>query len=174
MCYRNGRTFSGYLDELMQQNGYHITFNKYYKIQDMAVVPAVFDAIRYQSTGKKEQQCLDSYPKTLGKGKYTVTGVRDLTIGFDSTQPGNKPILPVSLSNQMITFYTKEDLVLTVRGSGTEPKLKFYLEKIFPGDVFSSGTFSNEAQLVEDMRQDAMLIMDELLTPEKHGLSRSF
>ena len=72
--------------------------------KDMSVVPQVFDAIR--NCNSSSEKSLDSYPKTLGKGKYTVTGIRDLTIGFDSTQKNNKPVLPVSLSNQFDVYVT--------------------------------------------------------------------
>ena len=35
---------------------------------------------------------------------HRVTGVRDLTTGYDSTQPDKKAILPVSASSQMVRW----------------------------------------------------------------------
>jgi phosphomannomutase len=57
-----------------------------------------------------------------------VIGVRDLTTGYDSSQPDNKAVLPVSRSSQMVTFDFDNGLVTTLRTSGTEPKIKYYTE----------------------------------------------
>ena len=38
--------------------------------------------------------------------------------------------LPSSASSQMITFYFENGAVLTMRTSGTEPKIKYYSEMI--------------------------------------------
>lgn len=57
-----------------------------------------------------------------------ISGVRDLTSGYDNTKPGNRAVLPVSKSSQMITFTFNNGLVTTLRTSGTEPKIKYYSE----------------------------------------------
>ena len=49
-------------------------------------------------------------------------------MGYDSREPDHKPRLPVSASSEMITFYFECGAVATLRGSGTEPKLKYYVE----------------------------------------------
>lgn len=68
-------------------------------------------------------------------GKYQIESVRDLTTGFDSSQPDNKAVLPVSSSSQMITFSFDNGMVVTLRTSGTEPKIKYYTELCAqPGD----------------------------------------
>jgi len=61
-------------------------------------------------------------------GSFKIKGIRDLTVGYDSTKEGNKPVLPISKSTQMITFYFDNNAIATLRGSGTEPKLKYYIE----------------------------------------------
>jgi len=61
-------------------------------------------------------------------GSYTIKSIRDLTIGYDSSTPDHKPTLPVSSSSQMITFTFEDGSVLTIRTSGTEPKIKWYSE----------------------------------------------
>lgn len=68
------------------------------------------------------------YPRDLLDGKYRVTSVRDLTTGFDSSQTDKKALLPASKSTQMITFSYKNGAVITLRTSGTEPKIKYYAE----------------------------------------------
>jgi phosphoglucomutase len=54
-----------------------------------------------------------AYPETVGG--YRVVGVRDLTIGYDSNTPNNKPLLPVSSSSEMITFSLENNTVFTIR-----------------------------------------------------------
>lgn len=60
--------------------------------------------------------------------KYEISSIRDLTTGYDNSQPDNKAILPVSTSSHMITFEFTNGLVATLRTSGTEPKIKYYTE----------------------------------------------
>ncbi|CAJ0825622.1 10536_t:CDS:2, partial [Entrophospora sp. SA101] len=67
-----------------------------------------------------------SYPTTLAN--YKVIYTRDLTIGYDSSQPDNKPIFPISKSSQMITFGLENGLVLyqkVVTGLNN-PRIKYY------------------------------------------------
>lgn len=63
-------------------------------------------------------------------GPYVIQSIRDLTLGFDSQQASNafKPVLPVDPSSHMITFEFVNGACLTLRTSGTEPKIKYYLE----------------------------------------------
>ncbi|VDN13743.1 unnamed protein product [Dibothriocephalus latus] len=66
------------------------------------------------------------YPAACGR--FKVTGVRDLTVDYDSSYPDKKARLPVSASSQMITFTFDNGVTLTLRTSGTEPKIKYYSE----------------------------------------------
>lgn len=68
------------------------------------------------------------YPKRVGSDRFPITAVRDLTTGYDSSQPDQRAVLPVSSSSQMITFSFDNGCVLTLRTSGTEPKIKYYSE----------------------------------------------
>ena len=61
-------------------------------------------------------------------GKYKVKNVRDLTTGIDTEQPDKKALLPTSKSSEMITFTFDNGTVITLRTSGTEPKIKYYAE----------------------------------------------
>lgn len=64
----------------------------------------------------------------MANGKYRISSIRDLTTGIDTSQPDNKAILPCSKSSQMITFSFENGVVVTLRTSGTEPKIKYYTE----------------------------------------------
>lgn len=68
------------------------------------------------------------YPKGILENKYLITGVRDLTTGYDNTKANNQATLPISKSSQMITFSFNNGMVTTLRTSGTEPKIKYYSE----------------------------------------------
>jgi len=70
---------------------------------------------------------------------HTIVSVRDLAKGhaYDSCNPpAYMPVLPLS-GDDMITFKAKKgdpetqhasSITLTLRASGTEPKIKYYLE----------------------------------------------
>lgn len=62
-----------------------------------------------------------------------VTSIRDLTDGYDSTTPDKKPKLPLNIGGEMITYTFDVGATITLRTSGTEPKIKFYCEmKVCP------------------------------------------
>ena len=99
------------------------------------------------------------YPDTCGK--YKITAVRDLTTGYDSSQPNGLAVLPVDYKSHMITFTFENNCVVTLRGSGTEPKLKYYVE-----------LYGNEdATVLHDRLVDmTQSVIDHFLQPEKNGL----
>lgn len=75
-------------------------------------------------------------------GDYVVENIRDLQgEGFDSRTADNKPELPTS-SSPMLTFYCSNNVTCTLRPSGTEPKVKYYIE--------AEGATEEEAQKKAD------------------------
>ena len=64
-----------------------------------------------------------------------IASVCDQNTGFDSANPDHVAALPVSLDGDWITFTLNNGIVVTLRTSGTEPKLKYYVEYCGkPGD----------------------------------------
>lgn len=57
-----------------------------------------------------------------------VTAVRDLDSGLDSAQAEGRSRLPWKKGDLMLTFTLDNVHTITLRASGTEPKLKYYLE----------------------------------------------
>lgn len=117
-----GKNLSSELDRLYDRYGYFSSANSYFIVQD--------------STKLKEAMARLREPryKTELNGRKVVR-VRDLTIGHDSSTADQKPTLPVSSESEMITFWFEPGsgdefttAIMTIRGSGTEPKLKFYIE----------------------------------------------
>ncbi|CAD6569427.1 MAG: Phosphoglucomutase-3 [Alectoria sarmentosa] len=145
------------LQELYRDYGYFHTINTYWRSPDMAATSAVFDQVR--CIGKP-------HPKFVG-GRVVVRW-RDLTVEYDSSTGDHTPDLPVSKGSQMITCWlekldgTDEGIRFTVRASGTEPKIKIYLE------CHSNNPTSAEtgaAQMLEriklDWFNDPCLIMEK-------------
>lgn len=118
------------------------------------VINRIFDKIRFGSNptktaGKYRYELC--YPTAIGG--FRVVSVRDLTIGYDSSTPDNTPTLPVSGSSQMLTFKLENDCLITLRTSGTEPKIKYYTE--YKGTSFEQG--SAELQKIVDSMIETLM-----------------
>lgn len=104
-------------------------------------------------------------------GSFKIRNIRDLTtgicrssvfsnLGYDSSKADKKAVLPTSSSTHMITFSFANGCVATLRGSGTEPKLKYYVEL--------NGEDPEAVRKELDEVVDA--IIHQLLQPSKNGL----
>jgi len=138
------------LQHLYQKYGHFEDANTYLISPSPAVTEKVFNAVRALG---------DPFPKHLGKRK--VHKWRDLTKGWDSETKDHKPVLPVDKDSQMITCEVDGDVRFTVRGSGTEPKIKLYIEA--------------KAHSREKARKVADEVLKELLEewfkPQEYGLT---
>ncbi|XP_068085382.1 phosphopentomutase isoform X2 [Anabrus simplex] len=153
-----GLSLTDKLNEIYLKYGRHITLNSYYFCHDQTVLKKIFERLRnFKGTPK-------TYPDGIIEGKYKIVGIRDLTNGFDSTQPDQKAILPVSSSSQMVTFTFNNGLVATLRTSGTEPKIKYYTE------LCASPEEQNEEVLSTTLNEMVEAIVQEFLQPEVNGL----
>eukprot|EP00126_Sphaerothecum_destruens_P010921 Sdes_comp20824_c0_seq2m17384 len=142
-----------HLLELQKKYGYFCSNNSYYICHDKKLIASIFERIRNQG----------NYFSHLGP--YKIAGIRDLTAGYDSRYEDKKPRLPVSKTSQMITFYFENHCVLTLRTSGTEPKIKYYSE--LPGKIQTSLDISKIQKKLDDMIQ---IVIRELIDPEKNKL----
>ncbi|KAL9000884.1 MAG: hypothetical protein Q9169_000639 [Polycauliona sp. 2 TL-2023] len=110
------------LQGLYEKYGYFQTTNTYWRSPDVQKTQSVFNAVRNLE---------EPFPSYVGDRK--VVRWRDLTTGYDSATEKNVPDLPVSANTQMITCWldgsdSDKGIRFTVRASGTEPKIKLYLE----------------------------------------------
>lgn len=110
------------LDQLYSTYGYHFSLNSYFLCHEPPKIVRIFERIRNWAGVS------GAYPLSVLDGKYKIESIRDLTIGTDTSQPGGKSLLPSSKSSQMITFTFENGTVITLRTSGTEPKIKYYSE----------------------------------------------
>lgn len=92
-------------NELCNKYGYFEDANTYVISPSSDVTNAVFESIRQTRPTKV--------------GSRGILRWRDLTIGYDSATPENKPKLPVDKSSQMISCELDGNVHFTVRGSGT-------------------------------------------------------
>ncbi|KAL1962327.1 hypothetical protein VTN77DRAFT_9818 [Rasamsonia byssochlamydoides] len=105
------------LEHLFERYGHHETFNNYFRSPDPATTAKLFEKIRNGPWRKGEKF-----------GSFKILRWRDVTKGYDSDTPDNKPELPVDPGSQMLTLWLDRDVKFTLRASGTEPKVKFYIE----------------------------------------------
>ncbi|KAH7906231.1 hypothetical protein BJ138DRAFT_1175028 [Hygrophoropsis aurantiaca] len=122
-----GLSVKDQLEQLYQKYGYFETRNSYFICSDPVTIDKIFSELRAFSSDS-------NYPESIAN--LSITGVVDLTVGhgYDSTNhPSFEPKLPLS-SGHMIQFRAQSrisdgpKIALTIRTSGTEPKIKYYLE----------------------------------------------
>ena len=70
----------------------------------------------------------DAHGYPTHAGPHRIVSVRDVTTGFDSSMPGGVSALPRDPSAHMVTFRFENGCTCTMRNSGTEPKVKYYVE----------------------------------------------
>ncbi|AET39640.1 phosphoribomutase PRM15 Ecym_4611 [Eremothecium cymbalariae DBVPG len=130
---KEGKTPLDVLNAGYEKYGNFVEYNGYYSVQDLSIIGDVFKYIRNACNGNDVP-----YPSTIGN-EFAVASFRDLTVGYQSDTGNHIPNLPVSPGSHMITCVlkpliketaqTSSDYVrFTIRGSGTEPKLKVYIE----------------------------------------------
>jgi len=130
--YARGRTVIGLLEELYQRfvapvyvadlrYGYFASQNSYVICEDPKVMTMAFYQLRHSTASGI------SYINNFDGVK--VERIHDVSLDYDSAKqqslPEERPVLP---SAEMITFELENGTVMTLRGSGTEPKLKYYID----------------------------------------------
>lgn len=150
------------LEQLYSLYGNFKQCNGYYITSDLATLPSIFNNI----IRTKNVPQGGAYPVKIGT--YTVTYWRDLTVGYDSSTADHKPQLYIDPTSQMITCTVVPDgaadheefVRFTARGSGTEPKLKVYIEA-------RSSTAARAEHLASNVWDT---LRDEWFQPQIHGL----
>nr|XP_025853345.1 phosphoglucomutase-2 [Vulpes vulpes] len=148
-------SLSQQLKAIYVEYGYHITKASYFICHDQGTIKKLFENLRNYD-GK------NNYPKTCGR--FEISGIRDLTTGYDDSQPDKKAVLPTSKSSQMITFTFANGGVATMRTSGTEPKIKYYSELCAPPGN------SDPEQLKKELNELVSAIEEHFFQPQKYNL----
>jgi len=150
--YGNGGSLASHMQSLYDKYGEFCSNNGYYVCYDPDTIEKIFQQIR--NDGKYLSEV----------GPYKVESIRDLGFpGYDSTTADNKPTLPVSKSSPMITIRFTNGTVAQFRGSGTEPKFKYYIE------MRGAVGVSRDA-VTKDLEEMSNIILEKLLHPSENGL----
>eukprot|EP00761_Pharyngomonas_kirbyi_P013416 gb/GECH01013445.1/.p1 GENE.gb/GECH01013445.1/~~gb/GECH01013445.1/.p1 ORF type:complete len:596 (+),score=192.16 gb/GECH01013445.1/:1-1788(+) len=149
--YSQNKNLVQHLNDLYAKYGYYRMNTRYFFCYESEIMDRVFNRLRTGFDGSYVQQV----------GDFRIKYVRDITTGYDNSQPDNKSVLPVSKSSHMITFTFEDGSVCTLRNSGTEPKLKYYVE------VFDAESEDNANAKLKKLTDS---VIEELLQPEKNGL----
>ncbi|KAL5511802.1 hypothetical protein ACEPAH_5020 [Sanghuangporus vaninii] len=159
-----GSCVSSYLKGLYEKYGHFETANSYFICNDPPTIDRIFARLRAYDGEKPVGEA--NYPSAIAC--LDVTNVRDLTVGYDSGNPPlYKPHLPLS-SGHMIQFRAQSQsddtkIALTIRTSGTEPKIKFYLE----------GSGSDVSSVKDVLGKVIAELRDSWMEAEKNGLKMS-
>ncbi|KAF2102124.1 hypothetical protein NA57DRAFT_54051 [Rhizodiscina lignyota] len=152
---KQGMTPFQKLQSMYQTYGYFADGNTYLISPSAEVTKEVFASIRKLGVPHK-------YPSYLGH--FKIHRWRDLTEGFDTAGHNHVPDLPVSKDSEMITVELEHNTRFTMRGSGTEPKIKIYVDA--KGDTMESAQ-----KRANEVRNE---IVKTWFDPEKWGFKLPF
>lgn len=165
LTYAKGKTMHELLEDIYKLYGYDVCHNSYFMCNEPETVKRIFDRLRTAGKGAKEnEEYGDDYlrsatnPRT--KRTYYVKTVRDLHVGYDSSSSDKKATLPTQPNAEMITYTFTDGAVMTLRTSGTEPKIKYYSELIGP----------NKEEMAKELEELVETIVEYFLEPEKNEL----
>eukprot|EP00915_Cephaloidophora_sp_WS-2016_P003556 GHVH01004806.1.p1 GENE.GHVH01004806.1~~GHVH01004806.1.p1 ORF type:complete len:628 (+),score=102.15 GHVH01004806.1:52-1935(+) len=145
--YSSGKTLFSVLQDLWNEHGYFVSNNSYVLCHDKVAVNELFKEFR--NGGKYMEKV----------GQFKVTRIRDVTTGYDSAEPDKKCRFPLTPAANMVTLFFDMGRI-TLRTSGTEPKLKWYAEGCGPDPA---ATKVELEQLVFDC-------IEHILKPGKYPL----
>ncbi|SBS82796.1 phosphoglucomutase, putative [Plasmodium ovale] len=148
--YENNLTFHQYLENIRKEIGYFVCNNGYYIVLDPNDIVNIFNEFR----------CQGSYKTTLGS--YKIVHIRDLTTGYDSTTSDKKSLISPTPDSQNITLHFENTAILTIRASGTEPKVKWY------GEI-SRDTYQDAKAEIDQLVNEVMPIF---MQPGKYNITR--
>ncbi|CAN5510705.1 phospho-sugar mutase [soil metagenome] len=133
-----GRTVDDVLDDLAAEHGVYATEAFSVRLDDVSLVPSMLQAL------------LDSPPTAVGG--EPVRSVEDL-----DHPDGDLPPTPG------VRFYLEDDTRIILRPSGTEPKLKVYIEAIVP--VAKRSELSSARHTARERLDAVVSTMRELTSP---------
>ena len=153
-----GLTVKAHLQALYAQYGEFVSLNSYVFCHDPKKTDEIFLRIR------KGGPDGGYWPSCAGE---KIDAIKDVTLGFDSEalKSGKASDLPATPDSHMIMFEFANGVTVTLRTSGTEPKIKFYTE--------IAGQPGEQREALQS-RLEAFVerVVEEMLQPTLHGLAR--
>ncbi|KAL9056073.1 MAG: hypothetical protein Q9162_003135 [Coniocarpon cinnabarinum] len=144
------------LHTLYERYGFFADANTYLVSASAELTNTVFENIR---ESQRLQGAGNRRKPAVVDGRL-CRSYRDLTLGIDTTEPDGRPTLPVDPNTHMISCEI-DDGRFTVRASGTEPKVKLYVE--------SRGASRHDAQQKANELQRAVIVR-----PSKSNLCTTY
>ena len=157
--YRNQhqQSIAQVMETLYLKYGRFVSYNSYIFCHDTALTDRIFSRIRTGGDG-------GAYWKVVAG--VQVARIVDVTTGYDSGADSGKAELPTTPESHMIMFTFANGVTITLRTSGTEPKIKYYTEL--------AGDDGQEASAVKDRLVGFVdAAVEELLQPTLHQLQRA-
>ena len=137
---RKGLRMKERIEQILREEiGFFATNNGYFIIDDPAITKDIFAAFRASG-----MQAL---------GQFKIRSIRDVTNGVDTSLPeGHKSHLPSTPEAEMISMFFENGAVVTIRASGTEPKVKYYSE--MRSDISRADASAQLIELVAVIKRD--------------------
>lgn len=152
----DGKTLRQHLQDLYAQYGEFVSYNSYVISHDSALTDSIFARLRESGpTGGYWTSCAGE----------EVRSIVDVTKGYDSSAADKKASLPLTPDSHMIMYEFANGCSVTLRTSGTEPKIKFYTEM-----AGQPGQARSEVQAT--LHAFVEKLVEEMLQPQVHGLAR--
>ncbi|KCV72781.1 hypothetical protein H696_00360 [Fonticula alba] len=186
--YASGKTLLSELRRLESLYGVVVNRNSYLFSPSPATTKSIFEEIRrlgdYVTTESDLEEAFNVAPSakrarrsapfdTVFEGTpFRVASVRDVSLGVDTAEAGNQSRLPLDHSAMMITlrFAEPAGAVVTLRASGTEPKLKYYSEISSSASVAPEQVDIERRTLKDTLDNLVDTIVEKILQPQRYQL----
>lgn len=146
-----------YLHSIYKLYGYFASYNSYFFSHDNNITNEIFRRMRHQDPSKP-----DDIVYSTAYGGVNIKSVKDVTLGYDSSTSDHASDLPRTPDSHMIMFEFTNGCSITLRTSGTEPKIKYYTEL--------PGKYGDDVESV--LKQFVDKAVYEMLQPDINGLIR--
>jgi phosphomannomutase len=152
-----GMTLSDYLESLYAQYGQFQSHNSYAICHDPVVIRAVFERLRTCGSSAHLGTYIDR------SGSVAITSIRDITRGVDLNVAPGTASLPATPESEMLMFAFENGSTVTLRTSGTEPKIKYYIE-------MGGRPGMTHDDVANELAVFAKNVVHDLLRPDLHKL----
>ena len=155
-----------HLQSLFDTYGEFVSYNSYVLSYDVKVTDQIFHRLR-TAGGNMTTSCGGYWSECAGSKIVTI---KDITMGYDSSKESSdndvSTALPTTPDSHMIMFEFDNGVSVTLRTSGTEPKIKFYTE-------IAGSKGELRSVLTEKLHTFVDALVNEMLQPDIHGLQRA-
>lgn len=153
------------LKSLYNTYGEFVSYNSYVISHDSKVTDAIFARLRTSGGNTGVTGTAGYWTECAG---VQITSIKDITVGHDSTNSAPGDRLPTTPDSHMIMMEFANGCSVTLRTSGTEPKIKFYTE--IAGAV---GANQDRETIKATLHTFIDNLVNEMLQPDVHGLARA-